>query len=288
MTIGRPCSVSGRGYWTGQSNTLTFLPAPAGSGVNFIRSDLIDAPRISAIVDNASGLSLRTRLGQPPFHFDMVEHVMAAIRGLSIDNIDVVCTSAEMPAMDGSSFPFALSLQSAGIVECGGSPPTFTINSLLRVGDQDRWIEARPTESSWLNIEYRLDYGNNSTIPSATYSTVVSELEFCEQLAAARTFITAAEAEQLQQKGLAAHVTHRDLLVFDKLGPIENELRFPDECARHKALDLIGDLALTGVNLVGEIIACKSGHQLNVQMARMLRQAYLTSTADADLRQSAA
>lgn len=277
-TIASPCSVSGRGYWSGMANTLTFLPATKNSGITFVRSDLLSKPRVSATVDNGAGLSLRTTLARADAKFDMIEHVMAALHGLGIDNVDVLCSSSEMPAMDGSSLPFVLALESAGVVDLGAPRKSFRIEQTIRVDDGDRWIEAAAADS--YEVEYRLDYGQESAIGQTTYGTTVSPTIFAGEIAPARTFISAAEARMLQSQGLALHVTHQDLVVFDDSGPVDNRLRFRDECARHKTLDLIGDLALTGLDLIGRITANKSGHQLNAQMAQLLCDTYLRNVQD--------
>lgn len=277
QTIAHPCTVSGRGYWTGQANTLTFLPAAANSGITFFRSDIIGNPSARATTDTSSGMALRTRVSVGRAEFDMVEHVMAALFGLGIDNVEVHCTACEMPAMDGSSLAFTLALESVGLLGLEQPRNVLRIQSPIHVGSDEHWILAEPSDSEQLELEYRLDYGSQSAIGRATYRTAITAETFAGALAPARTFISMDEARLLQAEGLCRHVTPRDLLVFDTAGLVDNRLRFPDECARHKTLDLLGDLALTGINLIGRITACKSGHQLNAQMARLLREQFLAT-----------
>lgn len=264
--------VSGRGYWTGAPNTLTFVPAPPRSGVHFVRADLPGSPRIHATAEHRISMPLRTRLSMNGAEVDMVEHVMAAIYGLGIDNIEVHCTSGEMPGLDGSSQAYVLALQSVGRVEQDAEKLTCAINETIHIGDETQFIRAEPAapDSTSFEIEYQLDYGD-SIIGQATYQAALTPELFAQELAPARTFITQTEANMLQSQGVATHVTERDLIVFGEDGPINNELRFIDECARHKALDLVGDLALTGVDLVGRITARRSGHQMNGHMAEQLR-----------------
>jgi UDP-3-O-[3-hydroxymyristoyl] N-acetylglucosamine deacetylase len=294
-TLAAPCTVSGRGYWTGQVNALTFLPAPADSGVRFIRTDLPGHPSVRALAENRSSMPLRTRLSHGRAEVDMVEHVLAALHGLQIDNVLIHCTSSEMPAMDGSSFAFALALNSAGIVQQTSQRQTLWIDRRLKVGTDQQWIMAEPlpvinnqekngSPSSGfverrLELEYQLDFGPASPIPAGDRRIVLTPHDFLEQLSAARTFIGADTARQLKSQGLAQHVTERDLIVFDEQGPVNNRLRFPDECARHKLLDLLGDLALTGMDLVGRITARRGGHQLNGEMSAALRQLALQQGA---------
>lgn len=281
-TLRAPCSVSGRGYWTGQVNTLTFLPAPANAGIRFRRIDLDGHPSVSALSENRHSMPLRTRLTNGRAEVDMVEHVMAALQGLQLDNVLIHCTASEMPAMDGSSLAFVLALQAAGRVELPSERPVFAIDRTVRVGDERQWILAEPLGpqalANSLTLKYQLDFGKDSPIAAGTSSIVLPAYEqFCNDIAAARTFIGAETARQLRSQGLAQHVTEQDLLVFDANGPVNNRLRFSDECARHKLLDLVGDLALTGIDLVGHITASRGGHQLNGEMASALRQLWQRS-----------
>jgi UDP-3-O-[3-hydroxymyristoyl] N-acetylglucosamine deacetylase/UDP-3-O-[3-hydroxymyristoyl] N-acetylglucosamine deacetylase/3-hydroxyacyl-[acyl-carrier-protein] dehydratase len=236
---------------------------------------------VLAVSENCQGMSLRTCLGNGIERFDMIEHVMAALAGLQLDNVQVRCTAQEMPALDGSCLPLVLALQSVGKVSLPSLAPAIRISQTVRVGNEHQWVSIEPAEE--LHVEYRLDYGDESPIKRSTYGCRVTEESFARNISPARTFVTRTEAEVLQGRGLAKHVTERDLLVFGPDGPVNNQMRFSDECARHKALDLLGDLAVVGVNLVGKVIACRSGHQLNTELARKLRQLYLS-----DIRRSEA
>ena len=276
-TIAHPCHVSGRGYWSGKPITLTFLPAPAETGVRFVRTDLPGSPSVEAIANHRVDTQLRTRLAKGSAVVDMVEHVLAALYGMQIDNVEIHCTGCEMPGLDGSSLAYALALDEAGRTPLRSRRSTLRINTRNRLSEGAQWITVEPTDSEGLELEYRLDYGANNPIGVATYATQISEDAFFHRLAPARTFISLKEAEQLQQRGLAKHVTTRDLLVFDVDGPIDNTLRFNDECARHKVLDLLGDLALTGIDLVGKVIAYRSGHQMNGRLAELLRSEFLST-----------
>lgn len=278
-TLSRPCQVTGRGYWTSQPITLTFFPAAVDTGIQFVRTDLPRSPRVAAIADHRVDMSLRTRLASGSAVVDMVEHVLAALYGMQIDNVEIHCTSCEMPGLDGSSHAYALALESAGRTIQTKQRATYIIEQPLRIGQESQWISAAPAAvGSGLTIEYQLDYGPASSIGAGSFRTDVTEFNFINELAQARTFVTLREAELLQSKGLGQHVTPRDLLVFDDAGPIDNSLRFPDECPRHKALDLLGDLALAGFDLVGTIVAHRSGHQLNGRLAQLLREAFAQQT----------
>jgi len=182
-----------------------------------------------------------------------------------------------MPGLDGSSLAYALALDDAGRTPLRNRRAALRINERIRIAEGNQWITIEPTDTDSLELEYRLDYGVNNPIGTATYSTPINEDTFFHRLAAARTFISLKEAEQLQVRGLAKHVTTRDLLVFDVDGPIDNSLRFSDECARHKALDLLGDLALTGIDLIGKVVAYRSGHQMNGRLAEKLRSEFMSA-----------
>jgi UDP-3-O-[3-hydroxymyristoyl] N-acetylglucosamine deacetylase len=267
QTLRNICHVSGRGYWSGAAISLTFLPAAPCTGIVFRRIDLPGHPTIEVNTSNRRETPLRTRLVNGEVAVDMVEHVLAALYAFQIDNCIIETTGCEMPGLDGSAFAFSCALRQAGIAIQDAPRATHNIARSIRIGDDRQWIMATPSATPGLTLEYRLDYGPNSSIRNATFAAEIDANTFHHQIACARTFITKAEAEQLQSQGLAKHVTNRDLLVFADNGPIDNSLRFSDECARHKLLDLIGDLSLTGIDLSGRIVACRSGHKLNGRMA---------------------
>lgn len=269
-TIARVCRVSGRGYWSGVPVTVTFRPAPEDSGIVFERSDLPKPSGVRALASNRVEASLRTRLLDEAVAVDMVEHVMAALHAFEIDNCIVECSACEMPGLDGSSLAYALALEQAGVEEQAAERRVLQIDAPYRIGDDRQWIMVAPSPRPGLTCEYRLDYSTPTWIPNGTYATCVTPAIFRDEIAPARTFVTKTEADQLLAKGVARHVTHRDLLVFDQAGPIDNVLRFSDECARHKLLDLIGDIALSGVAVHGKITAYRSGHILNGRMAAWL------------------
>jgi UDP-3-O-acyl-N-acetylglucosamine deacetylase len=144
------------------------------------------------------------------------------------------------------------------------------ITDTTRVGNDESWVEARPSKHAGLSIKYKLDYGSDNVIGRQTLEMRVTPETFRSELSSARTFLLQAEADWLRSRGLGSRVTPRDILVFDDRGPIDNELRFENECVRHKTLDLVGDLALAGCSLVGQIIAYRSGHRLNAELVQAL------------------
>jgi UDP-3-O-[3-hydroxymyristoyl] N-acetylglucosamine deacetylase len=265
-TIAGPAAVCGIGYWSGREVRVEFRPAPPDAGITFVRADLDGRPRIPALVDNRVETPLRTTLCVGQAVVGMVEHVMAALGGLQIDNCEVWVDQPEMPGCDGSSLPFVEALQAAGIVAQGAVRPAFRVGQVLRLGDQHSWIEVRPCPV----LQYELDYGVGNPIGRQTLEVALSPRHFHMNLAPSRTFLLESEALALRAQGLGPHVTCRDLLIFGRDGPIDNPLRFPDECVRHKLLDLVGDLTLAGCDLVGRFIAHRSGHRLNAELLRNL------------------
>ncbi len=272
QTIEHMAHVSGRGYWSGRPITLTFLPGMPNTGIVFRRVDLSGRPEIQSIASNRRDTSLRTTLITNACHVEMVEHVAAALYAMDIDNCVIECDAPEMPGMDGSAMAFVLALERSGIRK---QPATCTALELvmpLRVGGDSHWILAIPSADPGLTIQYQLDYGPNSPIPASTTTYQLDRDSFVHEIAPARTFLTESEARGLQSQGIASHVTYRELVVFGPSGPIDNSLRFDDECSRHKLLDLIGDLSLCGLRVQGKIIAHRSGHILNGNLAEAVHQ----------------
>lgn len=250
-----------------------FHPAEPNSGIRFQRMDLPGKPIVDAVASNRIEMSLRTRISDSlqSVVVDMVEHVLAALYAAKIDNCLIQCDAEEMPGFDGSCLPISLALRSAGVEVQPESREVIVIQTPTRVESNGSWIEALPSNEPGLKLEYRLVFSDDSPIRSTTFRTRLAPDTFFEDVAPARTFIRHEDALALQSKGIATHVTNQDLLVVGNQGPIDNTLRFHDEYARHKLLDLVGDLALCGADLSGTVIACKSGHSLNGSLAAKLR-----------------
>lgn len=269
-TLGRAVQVEGFGYWSGRDVRVEFRPAEEETGIVFVRSDLTPHRRIPAIVANRFETPRRTTLAADGATVEMVEHIMAALAGLQIDNCEIWVDSAEMPGCDGSSQAFLTALVSAGAVEQDALRARLVIGEITRVGNDDCWVEARPTRAPGLSVKYKLEYAGNPSIGRQTLDMEVTTESFCKELASARTFLLQEEADWLRQRGLGARVTSRDVLIFNDEGLVNNELRFEDECVRHKTLDLLGDLALAGCDIEGRIVAYRSGHRLNADLVKAL------------------
>lgn len=267
--------LQGRGLFTGEPAVIRLRPSPPHTGIVFLRTDQSPPIRIAARVENVSRRARRTALRNGTVAIETVEHCLSACAGLGIDNLQIELTGNEVPGLDGSSLPFVESLRSAGIIEQDAEREPFVINEVIRVVDGDAELVALPPldpNSEVLEIAYDLDYGPKNPIRRQSYRIAVTPESFEANIAPARTFVLEQEAEQLRASGLGAHLSYDDVVVFGKDGPIGNTLRFPDECVRHKILDLIGDLSLFGRPLIGRIFARKSGHSLNHALVQAVRE----------------
>lgn len=253
--------------------TLTFHAAPENTGVVFVRTDVPGHKRIPALVQNRVTGPRRTTLVSDGCPVEMVEHVLSALAAMKVDNCEVHVDQAEMPGMDGSSLPFVRALQFAGKQELDATRKTLFVHQQVRLGDEDSWIELSPAVQNEFELEFHLHYPGCDAVGRQHFKSVLTADRYCTDIAPARTFVLDSEADQLRMMGLGTRVTTDDILVFNHAGPIDNSLRYDNECARHKVLDMIGDFALVGADIVGRFTACKSGHLLNSQVAfELLRQ----------------
>jgi UDP-3-O-acyl N-acetylglucosamine deacetylase len=270
-TIAATAEVSGFGYWSGRDVRVQFRPADPDTGLVFVRDDFDRPRRIPADVALRIEIPRRTSLAADGATVEMVEHVLAALHGLAIDNCEIWVNGAELPGCDGSSRPFVEALDSAGVIQQNVERSRLIITEITRVGNDESWVEAKPAlKGTRMSLRYKLDYGPNTPIGKQAIDLAISPETFRQELASARTFIMEDEANWLRQRGLGARVTPKDLLIFGAEGLIDNELRFENECVRHKTLDLLGDLALAGCDLVGQFTAYKSGHRLNAELVKVL------------------
>ena len=269
-TISRPAMVSGYGYWSGRDVRVEFRPAEVETGITFVRDDLGSKAHVPARVDHRVDTPRRSNLSYRGMQIDMVEHILAALAGLQIDNCEVGVDQVEMPGCDGSSLAFVQALDAVGSIEQHATMPRLEITEPICFSCGESWIEAQPDPSGKYTVQFELDYPHASVIGRQSVSMEVTPENFRRELAPCRTFVLQQEADEMIRQGLGKRVTPRDLLVFDDHGPVKNVLRFDNECARHKALDVIGDMALTGCEIGGRIVAHRSGHQLNASLATEL------------------
>lgn len=271
QTIHKPVELAGRGLFTGEFANLRFAPAPPGTGIVFVRDDQSPPVHIPARVENVAKRLRRTSIRNGTVQIETIEHCMSALAGLGIDNAYIHLNANEVPAMDGSSVAFLEKLREGGVVEQERPREIFRVPELVRVAEGQSYVMATPRcgDEDYLEIIYDLNYGSGP-IGQQIYKLRLTPETFEQQIARARTFVLEQEAQQFRAAGLGVHLSYQDILVFGENGPIDNELRFPDECVRHKILDLIGDMYLFGKFISGHIYARASGHALNHELVRRL------------------
>jgi UDP-3-O-[3-hydroxymyristoyl] N-acetylglucosamine deacetylase/3-hydroxyacyl-[acyl-carrier-protein] dehydratase len=212
----------------------------------------------------------------------MIEHVMAALAGLHIDNCNVQIDAGECPGCDGSSRAFVEALDKAGTIEQAAPRKAVVIDRPICVQDGEAILAAYPDLAGRLTLTYHLDYGKGASIPAQSCCIGLSPESFRNEVAPSRTFLLDTEATALRSSGIGVRTTHADLLIFGKDGVIGNELRHPDECVRHKILDMVGDLALLGLDLQAFVVAHRSGHHTNALLVRKLAEFAVNMPCDHD------
>jgi len=262
--------VAGKGLFGGEETRVIFRPAPEDTGIVFVRTDVAEAVRIPAVAPNIAERSRRTSVKKGEVSIETVEHCLAAIRALEIDNLIAEVEGPELPAPDCSSAEYFKALKRVGVVEQQSARREFVIRKPITVSAGDATIYALPYSDGELNITYDLDYSGHTGIGRQIFSYRLTPDSFEKNMAPARTFLLEVEARQFEARGIGKHISPRDLLVINSDGPMKNSYRFPNECVRHKIVDLIGDLTLVGRPIIGRIVAYKSGHALNQQLVRKL------------------
>lgn len=294
-TISLDISMSGIGLHTGKSVSMTFKPAPVDHGIVFVRTDLPDSPRIPAVAEHVIEIARGTVLGIGEARIHTVEHVLAALGGLRIDNVIIELTDEEPPAVDGSAFPFIEALRAAEIVEQEGERVYLDLEKTLTYRDNKSAIDIVIVPSSEFRITYMIDYPD--TLLGTQYTSMYSISEFVEEFSRARTFCLLSEMQPLKERNLIRGGSLENAVVFvdqelDEArcvelkkafgfsgdlkctGPVLGDvtLRYPNEPVRHKTLDLVGDLMLVGAPIRGHVLAARAGHASHVEVAKMLRR----------------
>jgi UDP-3-O-[3-hydroxymyristoyl] N-acetylglucosamine deacetylase/3-hydroxyacyl-[acyl-carrier-protein] dehydratase len=269
-TIVNPVTLKGVGIHTGNKVNITFKPAEADSGITFIRTDIPGAPRIKADVRSlllAPKFSRRSSIGNDQAEVQTVEHLMAALSSLGIDNIDIQIDNNEVPGLDGSAINFIEALEKAVLVHQDKPRYVYTVKEPVCIQEGASSIAILPAQE--FKISYTLNY-DHPMLAAQFLEITVNVESFKTSLASARTFCLESEASQLQNQGLGLGANYENTLVVGKTGVIKNKLRFNDEFVRHKILDLIGDLYLAGCPIRGHVVALKSGHSLNLKIAQKI------------------
>lgn len=271
-TIKNEAQLSGKGLFFGKDVKVVFRPADPDTGIVFVRTDQAKPVRIVVGPDSIVERDRRSALGNGDVYIETSEHCLAAAAALGIDNLIVELDAPELPGFDGSCEEYFKTLQKCGPVEQLKARRELVIAEPVCIQEGDRAICGLPDTGGGLQLTFDMDYTQHTGIGRQTYSCRLSETHFAQHLAPARTFVLEAEARQMQAAGIGTHLGPKNILVISSDGPIKNNYRFPDECVRHKVVDLIGDLMLAGRAIVGRVVAYKSGHALNQQLVRGLVQ----------------
>jgi UDP-3-O-[3-hydroxymyristoyl] N-acetylglucosamine deacetylase len=269
-TLAGEVLLAGIGLHTGLPAQVRVLPAAANQGRYFVRVDLPDAPTIPATIAAVSQTVLSTELAAEGAQVRTVEHLLAALAGMGVDNVRIEVDSAELPLLDGSAQAWVNAITQAGIVSQAESRQYWVLNEPVWLYQGDAFVAALPAS------ETRFTYGIDFDLPAIgnqwhSWSTVGDE-SFADAIAPARTFGLAHQIEQLRAKGLIKGGSLENALVCDTDGWINPPLRFSNEPARHKLLDLVGDLSLLGVFPQAHFLAYKASHHLHTQLVRLLTQ----------------
>ncbi|MBA2479644.1 MAG: UDP-3-O-[3-hydroxymyristoyl] N-acetylglucosamine deacetylase [Planctomycetes bacterium] len=274
-TIAREARVSGIGLHSGERCNVVFRPAPPDSGMTFVRTDLPGKP---AIVAHPSRLCQRMRrtaiaaaVGGVEVEVHTTEHFLAACQGLGIDNLAIELDAVELPGLDGSAKDFVECLRAAGIVSQGAARDIFEVTEPISISDGRSSIVALPYKGG-LKITYTLDDHGGAIGGAQVVEIDLNEESFARDVAPARTFCLAKEVEALRAMGLGKGANYQNTCVYDGTRVIDNELRFKDEAARHKVLDLIGDLAHATRRLHAHIIAVRTGHRENMLLVQEINR----------------
>ncbi len=265
-TLRRPISCTGIGLHSGKKVTLSLKPAPADFGIRFRRTDL-GGLEIPAIVTNLAGIQYATGLARDTGSVDTVEHLLAALTSLGIDNVVVELNHPEVPIMDGSSAPFVYLIHEAGVKRLTASRRFLKVVRPVALSRGDKRIALYPSDH--FKVTYSIAF-DHPMLRHQSRTVRLSEETFIEEIAPARTFGFLKEVESLRQHGLALGGSLENAVVIGDTGVLNSALRFEDEFVRHKILDVIGDLTLVGHPVIGHLVAHRGGHALHTAFAAKL------------------
>jgi len=280
-TINTPVSISGIGLHSGIYTTVNLKPAGVGSGITFVRADL-DGLRIPALQASTTALDYATTVGKDDVSVGTVEHLLSALMASGITDIDIHIDGPEVPIVDGSALPFMHLIDAAGVRSLGAEVPLLRLREPIEVVDGDKFI--RMTPSSRLVLKYKIDF-NHPVIGKQNFHFDYDQDNFLRKIAPARTFGFMRDVEKMRAAGLARGGSVENCIVLGEQDVMNGPLRFRDEFVRHKILDLLGDLALIGRPIAGEITASRAGHALHSRfVAKVLAAA---ARAEDDLSEAA-
>ena len=268
-TINTDVSITGIGLHSGIYTTVELHPANAGSGITFVRADL-HGLRIPALQASTTALDYATTVGKDDVQVGTVEHLLSALMACGITDVDIHIDGPEVPIIDGSALPFMHLIDAAGVRELGSEVPVLRLREPVEVIDGDKSIRIVP--SNRLIIKYRIDFDHPSIGRQSLHFDFGHD-NFLRKIAPARTFGFMRDVEKLRAAGLARGGSVENAIVLDDKHVVNGPLRFRDEFVRHKVLDLIGDLALVGRPICGEITAHRAGHALHSQFVAKILEA---------------
>src|SRR6516225_6944856 len=262
-TLRRQISCVGIGLHSGNKVNLSLKPAPADFGVRFRRTDLGDH-EVPATVHNLAGIQLATGLSRNEVSVETVEHLLAALTSVGVDNVLVELNSPEVPIMDGSAAPFIYLVHEAGVKQLGASRKYLKVVRPMSLTRGDKRIALYPSDH--FKVTYSIAF-DHPLLRHQSRTLRITPESFVEEMAPARTFTFLKDVEMLRQNGLALGGSLDNAIVLGETGVLNNALRFEDEFVRHKILDAIGDLALVGYPVVGHLVAHRAGHALHTEFA---------------------
>jgi len=279
-TLRRQISCVGIGLHSGNKVNLTLKPAPADFGIRFRRTDLGDH-EVPATVQNLAGIQLATGLASNEVSVETVEHLLAALVSVGIDNVIVELNSPEVPIMDGSAAPFIYLIHEAGVRRLASARKYLKIVRPIAISRGDKRIALYPSDH--FKVTYSISY-DHPLLRHQSRTLRITEESFVEEIAPARTFTFLKDVEMLRQNGLALGGSLDNAIVLGETGVLNNALRFQDEFVRHKILDAVGDLALVGYPVIGHLVAHRAGHALHTEFAtKILEEAHSWRLIEAPL-----
>jgi UDP-3-O-[3-hydroxymyristoyl] N-acetylglucosamine deacetylase/3-hydroxyacyl-[acyl-carrier-protein] dehydratase len=294
-TLAKEVSLTGKGLHTGLSVTITFKPAPANHGYKFCRTDLPGKPMIDALAEQVTDTSRGTTLVQNNASVATIEHALAALHGLSVDNAIIELDGPEAPIMGGAAWAFTEAIKSVGFTQQKEERNYFVVKQKITYSDEERGVDLIIYPDDHLSINVLIDY--NSRILGNQYAILDSINDFEKEISKSRTFVFFHELEPLHKLGLIkggdldnavvilekeveqeeidriAKLFNRSGITKHTAGILNNtELRYPNEPARHKLMDVLGDLTLVGQPIKGKVVATRPGHFANTRLAKLIRQ----------------
>src|SRR6187431_2392450 len=270
-TLRRQISCVGIGLHSGNKVRLSLKPAAAGFGIRFRRTDL-GHHEVPATVQHLAGIQLATGLARNDVAVETVEHLLAALVSMNIDNVLIELNSPEVPIMDGSAAPFIYLIQEAGVKALGVPRKYIKIVRPIAMSRGDKRIALYPSDH--FKVTYSISF-DHPLLRHQSRTIRITEESFIEDVAPARTFTFLKDVEMMRQNGLALGGSLENAIVLGETGVLNNALRFEDEFVRHKILDAVGDLALVGRPVIGHLVAHRAGHALHTEFAaRILEETH--------------